>query len=416
MEGPTTTTYIPQLTPPVPPAAPAPSPAALSPAPSPAPADVDADAISFNSWDELDMPPDLLRGIYAYGFETPSIIQKQAIIPMSRGRDIIAQAQSGTGKTATFSIGGLMRIQIPHKYCQLLVFSPTRELATQTAQVITSLASSMQGLVVKTMVGGSSIRVEDCRAHVIVGCPGRIYDMLQRKHIDGGCVKMVVLDEADEMLSAGFKEQLMDIFRYIGERAQVGLFSATMPPEMQSVANAIVRNPARITVKTEQLTLEGIKQYYVQVEDDRQKYATLKDLYERLTVSQCIIYCNSIHRVDNLYDAMLGDKFPVCRIHGNMDKVERERTFADFRNGTSRVMISSNVTARGIDIQQVSVVINFDLARDVNTYLHRIGRSGRWGRKGTSVCFVSASDMDRLKAIESHYATQITELPGNFSV
>jgi superfamily II DNA/RNA helicase len=169
----------------------------------------------------------------------------------------------------------------------------------------------------------------------------------------------------------------------------------------------------RICVKAEQLTLEGISQFYVAVDDDRQKYATLKHIFSYLKVSQCIIYCNSVKRVSDLYDAMREDEFPVCCIHSSMDKGARETSIADFRNGKSRVLISSNVTARGIDIQQVSIVINFDIPKDIHTYLHRIGRSGRWGRKGSGINFITRRDTDKLKEIESYYSCEIREMPAN---
>jgi translation initiation factor 4A len=177
-----------------------------------------------------------------------------------------------------------------------------------------------------------------------------------------------------------------------------------------------MRNPVTICVKSESLTLEGIAQYYVALDDDRQKYTTLKDLYQFISVSQCIIYCNSVKRVCDLYEAMKEDNFPVCCIHSNMDKTEREKSFAEFRNGSARVLISSNVTARGIDIQQVSVVINFDLPKDIHTYLHRIGRSGRWGRKGNGINLITRRDIYTMKEIETYYATQIQELPSNFNL
>ena len=176
-----------------------------------------------------------------------------------------------------------------------------------------------------------------------------------------------------------------------------------------------MRNPIRISVKKEALTLEGIKQFYIAVEDDRQKYLTLKNLFSFLAVSQCIIYCNSIKRVQDLYEAMIEDEFPVCRIHSSMERAERDSAFKEFCNGKSRVMISSNVTARGIDIQQVSVVINFDLTKDVHTYLHRIGRSGRWGRKGVGINFITRRDVSKLKEIEEHYSTQISEMPSELA-
>jgi translation initiation factor 4A len=177
-----------------------------------------------------------------------------------------------------------------------------------------------------------------------------------------------------------------------------------------------MRDPVKIIVKAESLTLEGIKQYFVAVEDDRQKYLTLKELYQFCSMSQCIIYANSVKRVTDLYEAMKEDNFPVCCLHSHMEKAERERAFAEFRTGAARVLISSNVTSRGIDIQQVSIVINFDLPRDVHNYLHRIGRSGRWGRKGTGINFITRRDIGKMKEIESYYATQIEELPADFNI
>jgi len=239
--------------------------------------------------------------------------------------------------------------------------------------------------------------------------------MIRRNKINCKHIKLVILDEADEMLSTGFKEQVYNIFQYFNCEIQVALFSATLPNSIYPIINKIMRNPVKISVKTEMLTLEGISQYYVALEDDRQKYATLKDLFSFLSVSQCIIYCNSIKRVSDLYEAMKDDGFPVCCIHSNMDKSARDNAFTDFKNGKSRVLISSNVTARGIDIQQVSIVINFDLPKCVHTYLHRIGRSGRWGRKGVGINFITRRDVGKMKEIETHYASQINELPAELS-
>jgi translation initiation factor 4A len=237
--------------------------------------------------------------------------------------------------------------------------------------------------------------------------------MMRRDRIRSKDIKLIILDEADEMLSSGFKEQVYNIFQYLGSNIQVALFSATLPESINPIIQKIMRNPVKIVVKKEMLTLEGIKQYYIAVDDDRQKYATLKDLFSYLSVSQCIIYCNSVRRVSDLYEAMKEDEFPVCCIHSNMDKVARDAAFNDFRNGNSRVMISSNVTARGIDIQQVSIVINFDLPKCVHTYLHRIGRSGRWGRKGVGINFITRRDVSKIKEIEGHYSCQIDEMPND---
>jgi translation initiation factor 4A len=369
-----------------------------------------------HSWDEFEIDPKILRGIFAYGFEKPSPIQQRAIKPIIEGRDIIAQAQSGTGKTATFTIGALQRVNIAEPTTQVLILSPTRELSTQTANVVSNLGSFMDGLKIQTLFGGSAI--EDSSSfssknipHIICGCPGRVYDMMRRDRINSKTIKLVILDEADEMLSSGFKEQVYNIFQYLNTDIQVGLFSATLPDGINTITEKIMRNPVRICVKREKLTLEGIAQYYIAVNDDREKYLTLKNLFSFITLSHTIIYCNSIKRVQDLYEAMCEDSFPVCRIHSNMEKFERDKAFNNFRNGTSRVLISSNVTARGIDIQQVSVVINFDLPKCEHIYLHRIGRSGRWGRKGVGINFITRRDIFQIKKIEEHYLTQINEMP-----
>jgi translation initiation factor 4A len=373
-----------------------------------------------HSWDELEIDKNILRGIFGYGFESPSPIQQRAIKPIIDGRDVIAQAQSGTGKTATFTIGALQRVNIAEHSTQVLILSPTRELSTQTSKVVSNLGSFMDGLKIQTIFGGS--RIEEVSSfstknipHIICGCTGRVYDMMRRDRISTNNIKLIILDEADEMLSSGFKEQVYNIFQYLNSDIQVCLFSATLPDEINIITEKIMRNPIKIYVKREQLTLEGISQYYVAVNDDREKYLTLKDIFSFLTLSHTIIYCNSIKRVQDLFEAMCEDGFPVCRIHSNMDKSERDKSFNDFRSGISRVMISSNVTARGIDVQQVSVVINFDLPKCVHTYLHRIGRSGRWGRKGVGINFITRRDVMQIKKIEEHYSTQITEMSENLS-
>jgi translation initiation factor 4A len=373
-----------------------------------------------NNWDELELEPNILRGIFGYGFEKPSPIQQRAIKPMMEGKDIIAQAQSGTGKTATFTIGALQNININESSTQVLILSPTRELSTQTSKVVTDIGSFMNGLKIQTLFGGASIEEGSSFSsknipHIICGCPGRVHDMMRRERITCKTIKLIILDEADEMLSAGFKEQVYNIFQYLNSEVQVCLFSATLPDSINSIVEKIMRNPIRICVKREQLTLEGISQYYVAVDDDRQKYITLKHIFSFINLSHTIIYCNSIKRVQDLYEAMCEDGFPACRIHSNMEKSARDKAFNDFRSSNSRFLISSNVTARGIDIQQVSVVINFDLPKCVHTYLHRIGRSGRWGRKGIGINFITRRDIGQLKKIEEYYSSQINEIPADLS-
>jgi len=378
-----------------------------------------------NSWDDLDLNPNILRGIYAYGFEKPSPIQQKAIKPIINGKDIIAQAQSGTGKTATFSIGALSIIDMNKNKTQVLILSPTRELATQTSKVITSIGDLMENskkepLRVQTIFGGSAFEenngfVNKNTPHIICGCPGRVYDMVRRERISMKNIKLIILDEADEMLSSTFKEQVYNIFQYLNNDVQVALFSATLPDYILPVIHKIMRDPVKITVNAEMLTLEGIGQYFIAVDDDKQKYDTLKNIFSFISMSQCIIYCNSVKRVSDLYEAMVEDGFPVCCIHSSMDPSSRSAAFSQFRNGSSRVLISSNVTSRGIDIQQVGIVINFDLPKCVHNYLHRIGRSGRWGRKGTGINFITRRDIGKMREIESHYSTQIQEMPADLA-
>ena len=373
-----------------------------------------------STWEELDMKPDLLRGVYANGFEKPSQIQKKAIRPIFDKKDVIAQAQSGTGKTACFVIGTLQIIDISIKRVQAILLSPTRELAIQTKDVLDKLGNVFKDFRTRLLVGGNPVE-DDVRAirenapHVLVGCPGRVYDMLYRRIVNPSTIRILIMDEADEMLSSGFKDQIYDIFRFMPNSIQVGLFSATLPDEMKFITQKFMRTPVEIFIKPEQLTLDGIKQYNILVENDDQKYDTLKDLYESLNVSQSIIFCNTYKRVSTLYDALTQDGFPACQIHSNMDKFERTKNYHDFKNGVHRILISSDVTSRGIDVQQVGTVINFDVPSSPSTYLHRIGRSGRWGRRGVGITLVTQRDMISLKNIETFYSIKLNELPLNWA-
>ena len=375
-----------------------------------------------NGWDDIqDCNMNVLRGVYAYGFENPSPIQQKAIPPMVDRRDMIAQAQSGTGKTGAFTVGTLNIIDTSKKTTQAIVMAPTRELAMQISNVFINIGSYLKDYKVQLLVGGNSVdedikKLKDKEGPptVIVGTPGRIHDMIRRNHVNTKHVRVLTLDEADEMLSTGFKDQVYNIFQYMPKNIQLCLYSATVPNEIAELSKKFMRDPVRILVKSEMLTLEGISQFHINIEDDQGKYLTLKDLYESLSVSQCIIYCNSVKRVQDLHSALLEDGFPVGAIHSGMDKQARVESYKEFKSGKTRVLVSSNVTARGIDVQQVSIVINFDVPKCVHTYLHRIGRSGRWGRKGIGINFVTKRDFRYIKNIEQHYHTQINELPANY--
>ena len=373
---------------------------------------------SISKWDELNLKDDLLRGIYAYGFEEPSPIQKKAIRPVIDKRDVIAQAQSGTGKTGAFTVSAIQLIDESKSEVQCLIMAPTRELAGQIHTVLTGIGSFVLNLNAKLFVGGISmeddIKELQEKPHIVVGTPGRIHDLIRRKKINTRTIKTLILDEADEMLSAGFKEQVYNIFQFLGNDVQICLFSATLPNEIQTLTEKFMRDPVKILVKTEAITLEGIAQYYVALDNDAQKFDTLKDIFENISVNQCIIYCNSIKRVADLCEALQKEDFPVVCIHSGMDKEDRQKSYDEFIHGGSRVLISSNLTARGIDVQQVSTVINFDIPKDIHTYIHRIGRSGRWGRKGMGINFITRRDIKQIKDIEQYYDTQINELPSKF--
>jgi len=374
---------------------------------------------TISTWEELNIDEKILRGIYASGYERPSPIQQRAIVPILNKRDVIAQAQSGTGKTACFVIAILGRLELTTMATQAIILSPTRELANQTKFVVDTIGNKMNNLKVRLMVGGSnideSINSNIINPHIIVGTPGRVHDMLKRRKISVNDCKIILLDEADELLTDGFRFQIYEIFQFLPPIIQVALFSATLPTEIMDITQKFMINPQRILVKTEQLTLEGIKQHYITISNDLQKYDTIKDIFSTLVLSQSIIYCNSVKRVQDLYETMVSDNFPVCRIHSSMDSYERNATHEDFKSGRFRVLISSNITARGIDVQQVNTVINFDIPDSVHTYLHRIGRSGRWGRKGVGINFVTLRDMPKLRSIEQYYNTTITPLTTNWA-
>jgi len=368
------------------------------------------------SFDNMGLKEELLRGIYSYGFEKPSLIQQKAIMPLIHGRDIIGQAQSGTGKTATFSVGVLQRVDTTKDECQALILAPTRELAQQSQRVVTHLGDYLN-IKCHGCVGGTSVD-QDVQAlqsgvHVVVGTPGRVWDMIQRKALNPDKIKLFVLDEADEMLSNEFKDQIYEIFKFLPEDVQVGLFSATMDKEVLDVTRQFMNNPIRILVQAEELTLEGIRQFFINVEKEEWKLDTLCDLYDTLSITQAVIFCNTKKKVQFLTEQMRKRDFTVSATHSEISQNERELILKEFRSGSSRVLICTDLLARGIDVHQVSVVINYDLPKNFDKYIHRIGRSGRFGRKGVAINFVTENDGNTLREIERYYNTQIDEMPSN---
>ncbi|ESQ30346.1 hypothetical protein EUTSA_v10011544mg [Eutrema salsugineum] len=370
------------------------------------------------SFDDMGMDDKVLRGVYDYGFKKPSEIQQRAVMPILKGRDVIAQAQSGTGKTSMIAISVCQIVNTSSRKIQVLVLSPSRELASQTEKTIQAIGVHTN-IQAHACIGGKSIG-DDIKklergVHAVSGTPGRVYDMIKRGSLQTKAVKLLILDESDEMLSKGLKDQIYDVYRSLPHDIQVCLISATLPQEILEMTNKFMTDPVRILVKRDELTLDGIKQYYVDVGEEEWKFDTLCDLYGRLVINQAIIFCNTRKKVDWLTEKMRSSNFIVSSMHGDKHQKERDEIMNQFRSFKSRVLIASDVWARGIDVQTVSHVINYDVPNNPELYIHRIGRAGRFGREGVAINFVKSSDMKTLRDIERYYATRIREMPADLA-
>lgn len=373
----------------------------------------------YETFDEMGLRDDLSRGIYTYGFEQPSTIQKLAIVPMSKRSDILAQSQSGTGKTGAFTIGALSVLDTTIKAPQVLVICPTRELAQQTEKVAHSIGQYM-GLKVLSATGGNHLRSDigalKAGAQFIVGTPGRVFDLMCRGELLVDQMKYVILDEADQMLEDLFVDQVKAILNNkFPTTTSLALFSATMPTNVLEIAENYLRDPVRILIPQDEVTLDGIKQYYVVLDREDWKLPVLLDLYQQITVNQALIYVNKRQKAEWLAKQLGAHGFTLEFIHGEMDVAERKKRMDDFRSGQTRVLISTDLLARGIDVQQVSLVINYEMPAQRENYVHRIGRSGRYGKKGAAINLVYGEEIHILKEIESHYSTTIHELPEDLS-
>lgn len=373
---------------------------------------------AIEKFEHMGLPRALLKGVSAYGFDKPSAVQSIAIRPMMDGRDTIAQAQSGTGKTGAFLIGLLARIAekkaVP-KHPHALIISPARELAEQTHEVCNSFVTFMKDHTSSLLIGGTStadnMRELEAGNQIMIGTPGRIYDMLSRGFFNTAELDLLVIDEADEMLRLGFKEQIREILKFVKKETQICLFSATMPQDAIEISKNFMNDPIKLLIKAEKTTLDGITQYYMGVEDESWKFMALCDLFEKLQMACSFIYCNSKRKAEFLREQLVANNFIAACIHGKMPYPERRSIMQQFRSGRVKVLISTDLTARGIDVQQVFSVINYDFPRDRETYIHRIGRSGRYGRKGVAINFVSKEEMPLLEEIETVYTTNIEPLP-----
>lgn len=371
------------------------------------------------SFEQLNLKESLLRGIYSYGWEKPSFIQQQGIPIILKETDVIVQGQSGTGKTGTFCVSMLQKIDENVPTIQGLIILNTRELADQVCHVIQAIGDYMKVNCVKCV---GRVRVEskvpyEDRATILVGTPGKISSVLDRRMIQNQKIdiKMLVIDEFDKTLESDFIPTIKEIFGFTNNDTRVILSSATVNEEVMEISQNFMRNPKIISVKDEELSLEGIKQYHIKCEKDEWKFDTIVDLYKSLVIAQSIIFVNSKRKCEQLEEMFRERDFTIKTLHGGMEQCDRDEIMKEFRAGSIRILLSTDLTARGIDIPSISLVINYDLPVEKAQYIHRVGRTGRYGKKGFAINLVGhRNEMSQLKAIEDCYRITIPELPGNF--
>ncbi|KAL8141658.1 hypothetical protein V2J09_014690 [Rumex salicifolius] len=372
----------------------------------------DVTATKGNEFEDYFLKRELLMGIYEKGFERPSPIQEESIPIALTGSDILARAKNGTGKTAAFCIPALEKIDQDNNVIQAVILVPTRELALQTSQVCKELGKNLK-IEVMVTTGGTSLKDDIMRlhqpVHLLVGTPGRVLDLAKR----GICVlkdcNMLIMDEADKLLSPEFQPSLEHLISFLPENRQILMFSATFPVTVKDFKDRYLRKPYVINLMDE-LTLKGVTQYYAFVEE-RQKVHCLNTLFSKLQINQSIIFCNSVNRVELLAKKITELGFSCFYIHAKMLQDHRNRVFHDFRKGACRNLVCTDLFTRGIDIQAVNVVINFDFPKNAETYLHRVGRSGRFGHLGLAVNLITYEDRFNLHKIEQELGTEIKQIP-----
>lgn len=365
-------------------------------------------------FDELNIDERILRAIEDMGFEETSPIQTQAIPAVCEGIDVVGQAQTGTGKTAAYTIPMLMKIDPQIKKPQAIVLCPTRELAVQVAEEIRKLAKYMSDIKVLSVYGGQEIvrQIKSLKTgvQIIVGTPGRVMDHMRRKTVKFDNINMVILDEADEMLDMGFREDMETILTETPEDRQTVMFSATMPKAIMDIARNFQKDARIIKVVRKELTVSNIEQFYYEVrpKNKTEVLCRLIDIYNpRLSV----VFCNTKRQVDELISELKGRGYFADGIHGDMKQQQRDRVMDDFRSGKVDILIATDVAARGIDVDDVDMVFNYDIPQDEEYYVHRIGRTGRAGRSGMALSFISGKEVYKLKDIERYCKTKILAKP-----
>ena len=377
------------------------------------------EAAAVHSFDDMPLKEDLLRGIYAYGFERPSALQQRGILPITSGRDTILEAQSGTGKTAAYVIGVLQSIDETLVQCQALLLAPTRELARHVERTVVALGDFLH-IKAHACIGDAPAR-DDMRAledgvHVVVGTPGRMCDMISRQALHLEHLKILVLDEADEMLRIGFKDQLHDIFLRLPQHIQVCLFSATMPPELSELTQRLMRKPVHILIESDEGNVDGHRQFFVNVEKEEWKLDTLLDLCEALATTQFIVFASTRRKVEWITAELQEREFSVSFVHADMERGERDITVKEFRSGSSRVLVSHDLGKHAFELHPVrNLVINFDLPNKAENYIRRVGRSERFGRRRAVINLTTNEDVRALQEIREYYSTEINELPADIA-
>lgn len=383
------------------------------PAPDKRPKTEDVTATDGHSFEDYYLKRELLMGIYEKGFEAPSPIQEQAIPEILLNRDVLARAKNGTGKTASFLIPALEKVDPSKSHIQALILVPTRELALQTSAVCKELGRHIKGLEVMVTTGGMVLKDDIVRlsspVHILVATPARVLDLAKRKIAKLDQCTYVVMDEADKLLSPDFMESLSQVLPLCASERQTLLFSATFPAAVQQFKETWMKDPKEINLM-EELTLKGVTQYYAFVEE-RQKVQCLNTLFKRLNINQSIIFCNSVNRVELLAKTITELGYSCFYIHAKMSQDHRNRVFHDFRHAACRNLVTSDLFTRGIDVQAVNVVINFDFPKSTETYLHRIGRSGRFGHYGLAINFITKDDRTNLALTEVQLGTEILPIP-----
>jgi translation initiation factor 4A len=369
------------------------------------------------SFESLNLNENLVKGIYLHGFTQPSLIQINGIESINTGKDCLLQSQSGTGKTATYLLGVLNRIEINSKN-QCIILTPTRELAEQVYEVAIKL-SKMTKITIQKSVGGTDIRSlqNDLKtSNLIIGTLGRIHHMITDKIISMHSLRILVLDEADEILTDGITDKLNFIFEKIPSGIQSILISATLNTNVFAVSKKILHDPIKILLKNSEVAVELISQFYIEVDTEDLKFDTIMDLYGITSTAQTIIFCNTIRKVEWLKENLEKNNFTITCIHSKMNQQERDSIVKEFREGKTRLLLTTDLLSRGIDIPDVNLVVNYDLPANKETYIHRIGRCGRFGKKGVSISLVKVDDqfdIKNLQRMKQIYKINIKEMPND---